>query len=334
MQGFDLQNSACNNKQGEELLQAWNNIDRALVSTRHAEHQPEVLNVASNLLQLGHTETQQIDDHLRPCVSPNPESSQLVPTEEDRTGHENLLIRAEEALRRQLANKTHRLYTEQGPTSSKILLSALCTLSDEGFDQLWAGVLHASTSYKPITPPANDTQSRSHSGENMRSRATGERAQVREAKLENFAINAVGDLLRFVNDHWEQLTRGLDAQQLQGDQLIASKQPGRLHHYLELRRRTHNAELHWLQRALALIRDLRNFEEYLEENGDTTSKGSNQRLRDAYLTRIWAGSSLSVSDVRRVFKEDLRYATRWMIFVRRFGLGAILVCGQGISKLV
>ena len=70
------------------------------------------------------------------------------------------LSEAEEALRRHIIHKTNRLYTKQGPDSSKAFLSALCTLSIENFDQLWAGVLHALTSNKPTTPSASDTGSR------------------------------------------------------------------------------------------------------------------------------------------------------------------------------
>jgi len=73
-------------------------------------------------------------------------SSQLAPTRQNTAGHENLLSVAEEALRRQITHKTKRLYAEQGPDSSKAFLSGLCTLSTESFDQLWADILHASTS--------------------------------------------------------------------------------------------------------------------------------------------------------------------------------------------
>jgi hypothetical protein len=58
----------------------------------------------------------------------------------------------------------------------------------------------------------------------------------------------------------------------------------RLYHHLELRQLEQEAELHWLRRALALIRNLRDFEVYLAENGHPLSEGSNQRLHYAYLT--------------------------------------------------
>ncbi|PVH67642.1 hypothetical protein DL98DRAFT_279252 [Cadophora sp. DSE1049] len=39
-------------------------------------------------------------------------------------------------------------------------------------------------------------------------------------------------------------------------------------------------------------------------------------------------------DIKAALKEDLRYAVRWMIFIDTFGLGAVLVCGKAIARLV
>jgi hypothetical protein len=39
-------------------------------------------------------------------------------------------------------------------------------------------------------------------------------------------------------------------------------------------------------------------------------------------------------DVKIALKEDLRYAVRWMIFINALGLGAVLVYGEAIAKLV
>lgn len=52
---------------------------------------------------------------------------------------------------------------------------------------------------------------------------------------------------------------------------------------------------------------------------------------------IYAGLSPSISDltdIKTAFMEDLRHAVRWVIFIKLFGLGTILVCGESISKLV
>jgi hypothetical protein len=64
----------------------------------------------------------------------------------------------------------------------------------------------------------------------------------------------------------------------------------RLYHHLELLKLRSDTALHWLRRGLALIRNLRDFEEYLEENGHPRLEGLNQRLRQAYLVYIYAAS--------------------------------------------
>ncbi|KAH6677206.1 hypothetical protein B0J14DRAFT_651095 [Halenospora varia] len=38
--------------------------------------------------------------------------------------------------------------------------------------------------------------------------------------------------------------------------------------------------------------------------------------------------------IKTAFKEDLRYAVRWMIIINALGLGAVLVCGEAIAKLL
>ncbi|KAH9209099.1 hypothetical protein DL95DRAFT_467100 [Leptodontidium sp. 2 PMI_412] len=61
-------------------------------------------------------------------------------------------------------------------------------------------------------------------------------------------------------------------------------------------------------------------------------------MRHAYLVYIYAASlSSSASkrcDIRTASKEGLRYAVRWMIFIDALGLGAVLVCGEAIARLV
>jgi hypothetical protein len=97
-----------------------------------------------------------------------------------------------------------------------------------------------------------------------------------------------------------------------------------------------------LRRALALIRNLPDFEEYLEESGHPLSERLNQRLRQAYLIYIYTAgfstpSDLDMACMKKTFKEDIRYAGRWMIFLESLGLarlGALLVCGEAISRLV
>jgi len=113
----------------------------------------------------------------------------------------------------------------------------------------------------------------------------------------------------------------------------------RLYYHLELRKLRSNTQLYWLRRALALIRNLRDFEEYLEENSHPLSEGLNQRLRQAYLIYIYTAgfstpSDLDMACMKKAFKEDIRYASRWMIFLEPLGLGALFMCGEAISRLV
>jgi hypothetical protein len=108
----------------------------------------------------------------------------------------------------------------------------------------------------------------------------------------------------------------------------------RVYHHHELRRLRLETELHWLQRALSFIRNVRDLQEYLEENGHRPSDTSNHRLRHAYLVYIYAAgfssSDSNMCNIKTAFKEDLRYAVRWMIFIDDLSLGAVLVCGEAI----
>ena len=88
-----------------------------------------------------------------------------------------------------------------------------------------------------------------------------------------------------------------------------------------------------------MIRNLCDFEGYLEESGHPLSEGLNQRLRQAYLVYIYAAgfntpSDLDIAYIKKAFKEDIRYAGRWMIFLEPLGFGALLVCGEAILRLV
>jgi hypothetical protein len=80
------------------------------------------------------------------------------------TDHKDQLSKAVEVFRRQVANKTNSLYTEQGPDSSKAFLSALCTLPTESFDRLWTGVLNSSTPFNPNTDASTDVSNRGKIG--------------------------------------------------------------------------------------------------------------------------------------------------------------------------
>jgi hypothetical protein len=268
----------------------------------------------------------------------------LSPTEKHdsciRMAYGNLLSSAVEALRCQVINTTNKLHAEQGPDSSRAFLStlsALCILPTEDFARLCTSIHRASTSFYPNTPPTSHAgfpSADSSKEETTRNPTKGSR----EEKLERFIANARDALVQLVNTHWEQLAGGLNMQELQGHLFSSDKRMRRVYHYHELRRLRLETELHWLRRALSLIRNLRDFKEYLEENGHRPSDTSNHRLRHAYLVYIYAASFSSsasnMCDIKTAFKEDLRYAVRWMIFIDALGLGAVLVCGESIAKLV
>jgi len=48
----------------------------------------------------------------------------------------------------------------------------------------------------------------------------------------------------------------------------------------------------------------------------------------------FSSSASKRCDIRTALKEDLRYAVRGMIFIDALGLGAVLVCGEAIARLV
>jgi hypothetical protein len=250
------------------------------------------------------------------------------------------LGKAQEALLRRVVNKTERLYTEQGLDYSKAFLSALCTLPAESFDRLWAGVLNTSTPFNPNTPRIVDAISAPTDVSNRGTiGTTGHKTQIWKAKLERFIANAVGALIQLVDRHWELLTAGLHMREFRGDPSCGDKYPRRLYYHLELQKLRSDTALYWLRRGLALIRNLRDFEEYLEENNHPRSEGLNQRLRQAYLIYIYAAgfgtlSDLDMAGMKKAFKEDIRYASCRMIFPEPLGLGALLVCGEAVSRLV
>ncbi|KAL5330866.1 hypothetical protein ACEPPN_000391 [Leptodophora sp. 'Broadleaf-Isolate-01'] len=274
-------------------------------------------------------------DTLMPVVG-SPSPSEKHDTHE--TAYGDLLSRAVEALRSQVTNTTYILHAQQGPGPSRQFLSTLSTLSTlpaEDFARVCAGIRRASTSCYPKNPPVNDAESPSADSskeENNRNSGKGSR----EVKLKKFVANARDALVRLVNQHWERLAGGLRVQELQGHPFSSDKRMRRIYDH-ELRGLRLETELHWLRRALSLIRNLRDFQEYLEENGHRPSDTSNHRLRHAYLVYIYAASFSSTSkmcDIKTALKEDLRYAVRWMIFIDALGLGAVLVCGEAIARLV
>jgi hypothetical protein len=88
-----------------------------------------------------------------------------------------------------------------------------------------------------------------------------------------------------------------------------------------------------------LIQNLHDFKRYLKESGHSLLKGLNQQLRQAYLIYIYTTgfstpSDLDIAYIKKAFKEDIRYTSQWIIFLKPLGLGALLVYGEAISRLV
>jgi len=65
----------------------------------------------------------------------------------------------------------------------------------------------------------------------------------------------------------------------------------RIYFHHELHRLGVDIKLHWLRRALSLIRNLRKFQEHAMENGFLPLGASNRRLRHAYLVYTCGKSS-------------------------------------------
>jgi hypothetical protein len=78
-----------------------------------------------------------------------------------RTAYKDLLSKAIKALRCQVTNTTNKLYTKQGPDSSRAFLftvTALSTLPTKDFARLYTSIYRASTSFYPDTPPVSDAR--------------------------------------------------------------------------------------------------------------------------------------------------------------------------------
>jgi hypothetical protein len=161
---------------------------------------------------------------------------------------------------------------------------------------------------------------------------TGTVRSIWEKRLETFKTGAVRALVQLVKNHWDELAV---ESEVRGQSLTSDKQTRRIHHYLELQQLKKKAELHWFRRALALIRTLDDFDEFLQENDHLSSYTPKQKFREAFL-RIYAGisSDIDMPKARESLRQDLQYARRWKIFVEVLGNGALLVCGENIAKLV
>jgi hypothetical protein len=193
-----------------------------------------------------------------------PPSPNEKPDSHSTTAYRDLLSGIVEAFRYQLTNTTNKLYTKQGPESSRAFLSSVLALYSSTTEDfalgLYTGIHHTSAFFHPDTPPTSDVGSPlADSTEEEKTRKPAKAIQSREDKLEKFIANAREALLQLVNNHWEQLAGGLQVQTLQGDLFSRDKRMRRVYHHHELRRLRLETELHWLRWALSLIRNLRDF---------------------------------------------------------------------------
>jgi hypothetical protein len=72
--------------------------------------------------------------------------------------------------------------------------------------------------------------------------------------------------------HWDLLTAGLEARESRGVFSADTRSRGLFYHRVLQKE---DRDLHWLQRAVALIRFLLTFEKYREENGHRFPVASN-----------------------------------------------------------
>lgn len=156
------------------------------------------------------------------------------------------------------------------------------------------------------------------------------RREIWKENLDKFTANAVRDLIQLVQNHWDDLTA--DTRRLPS----AHKQTS-CSHYHELHDLKTKPGLYWFQHALALMRLRQDYTEFLEQNREMAKYTTEQVIRVAFLKEVYVDntSGIDLPKVRKTFSNDLRFAQRWMFFVKALGgPGAVVVCGEAISKLV
>ena len=244
-----------------------------------------------------------------------------------RTDDTYLLNRTVESFRCQVTNTFLELDAESAKAFvSKV--SDLCKLPTRDFAHIITVVSeHRPSRTRPVKHPSAFSSSNDRKIE-----AT----PIWKETLQKFTASAVGTLIQLIKNDGDELANGGEVEGPQKFPLSHDKQTRHISHYFELQKLNKEAKLHWLRRALALIRIFHDYREYLLENGYSLEDASCHRPRHGFLIGIYAGGSpdKNMYKVRLAFKEDIRYASRWMIFIRVLGFGALLVCGEAISKIV
>ena len=131
------------------------------------------------------------------------------------------------------------------------------------------------------------------------------------------------------------------------DQYIDPEDPERtrrLRDFSLLRALQKDDDLRYLRRAVALLRNLENFEVFHREAAHLRSCGRQARFQhvtdkqvayNEYLAHIYAGESVpTLGQARQALANDLRFARRWLLLTDSLTTGAILVCGELLCKKV
>ena len=153
-------------------------------------------------------------------------------------------------------------------------------------------------------------------------------------------------LLQFLDRKWRTLhTDGLFTNP--GNQYIDTEDPERPHRLRDFslsRALRKDDDLRYLRRAVALLRNLGNFELFHREAAHLRSCGRQVRFQcetdkriayNEYLAHIYAGESIpTLHQARQALANDLRFSRRWLLLTNSLTTGVILVCGELLCKKV
>lgn len=165
-----------------------------------------------------------------------------------------------------------------------------------------------------------------------------DKLQRLDERFRSFDKYAAKHVKALIKNHWVDLegksTHIVNSRSLVGE----SKDIVCLSHHLVLRQMAKDNDLRWLRRALALMRNLQSYEDFLSESGYTTEEQRNShRARDEYIRYIYQSQILNKKEERQAraaLNEQLRYGRRWKICVSVLTAGFLLVCGRELANNV
>lgn len=153
-------------------------------------------------------------------------------------------------------------------------------------------------------------------------------------------------ILAFLNRYWYTLHKdGLFTQiRRQNIDPEDPERTRRLREFSMLRALEKDDDFRYLRRAVALLRNLENFEVFHREAAHLRSCGRQSRLQhetdkqvayNKYLAYIYAGESGPImKKARQALISDLRFARRWLLLTNPLTTGAVLVCEESVCKKV